>query len=310
MIVHDCGMQIDAANKELLERGTPEFPIACYQDLLTSEGILWHWHEELEAAVLTQGSAVLVVGEREYTLRANTGFFINSERLHMIRNASDQPCVIHSIVFHERLVGGADPGIIRRKYVTPIINHAALDTVFFSADKPWQRQAIADIHSAWESCLHEAEGYEILTRNALTDLMFLLTGHQNEIAPLSPATTRETRQAERMRKMLRYIHQNIEQNIGVSDIAESAGISKSECLRCFHDFVHSTPNQYLQTLRLSKAVTLLSSTDQKIADIGKAVGFQDISYFNRVFRKAKGCTPGQWRTKNRTYNEKGNKDEH
>ena len=68
-------------------------------------------------------------------------------------------------------------------------------------------------------------------------------------------------------------------------------LSVSECLRCFHRTIGTTPIQYLKSLRIKKAAELLTNTDMKIVDIGIICGFQDMSYFAKTFRNIYGCTP-------------------
>ena len=59
--------------------------------------------------------------------------------------------------------------------------------------------------------------------------------------------------------------------------------------------IGTTPIQYTKQLRIQKAVELLESTDQKVADIGALCGFQEMSYFAKSFREIKGCTPSIYR---------------
>ena len=97
------------------------------------------------------------------------------------------------------------------------------------------------------------------------------------------------------KQMLRHIQQNYAGEITISDIAKSAMISESECLRCFRNTIGIPPIRYVKRYRVLKAAELLSSTDQKIADIGALCGFQDTNYFTRSFREIKGMSPGEYR---------------
>ena len=97
--------------------------------------------------------------------------------------------------------------------------------------------------------------------------------------------------------MLQYIQSNYAEDLSTENIARSAAISGSECLRCFRTMVGTTPIQYVKQLRIQKAAELLASTDRKIADIGALCGFQEMSYFAKTFRTLKGCTPREYRTR-------------
>ncbi|MFR3226876.1 MAG: AraC family transcriptional regulator, partial [Blautia massiliensis (ex Durand et al. 2017)] len=61
---------VDRSGRELLEHGTVTFPIACYYDDLRACGVVCHWHEELEAALVSEGNVAVTIGSRTRTLQA------------------------------------------------------------------------------------------------------------------------------------------------------------------------------------------------------------------------------------------------
>ena len=78
-----------------------------------------------------------------------------------------------------------------------------------------------------------------------------------------------------------------------------ANISESEVLRVFRKTINKTPIQYLKEYRILKACELLKDTNQKTIDIAFNTGFNDASYFNKIFKQTKGLTPLEYRTKHR-----------
>ena len=64
----------------------------------------------------------------------------------------------------------------------------------------------------------------------------------------------------RMQQFLRCIEQRYPEDLTLEDIAQSASVSKSECLRCFQMTLQTTPYKYLMEYRLSKAAELLEKT--------------------------------------------------
>ena len=89
------------------------------------------------------------------------------------------------------------------------------------------------------------------------------------------------------------------EDVSVDQIAASASISASECLRCFHDMIGTTPNQYLRDRRAQRAAELLCGTGLSVTEIAGQCGFQDGSYFARSFRQVYGCGPTEYRRKAR-----------
>lgn len=57
----------------------------------------------------------------------------------------------------------------------------------------------------------------------------------------------------------------------------------------------SSPIQYVKQVRIERAAELLETTNQKISEVGAECGFQEMSYFAKVFWEIKGCTPKEYR---------------
>ncbi len=95
----------------------------------------------------------------------------------------------------------------------------------------------------------------------------------------------------RMQQFLRCIEQRYPEDLTLEDIAQSASVSKSECLRCFQLTLQTTPYKYLMEYRLSKAAELLEKTEQPVSDISVCVGFHQVSYFGKCFKEKTGCSP-------------------
>ena len=84
---------------------------------------------------------------------------------------------------------------------------------------------------------------------------------------------------------------------GVWRIAASVALSESACLRSFRQMLGITPIQYVKQYRVEKAAELLRSTRLKTGEIGAECGFTDGSYFIKIFREIKHCTPKEYRMK-------------
>lgn len=289
MIIDPFATPVDETRREQVVHGSSAFPIACYFNDLLRMPVLLHWHEELEAGIVTQGCAVLSIGNEKHLLRTGEGFFINSGVLHDAYALEDSPCVIHSMVFHPRLVGGSPDSVYYRKYLRPLLDSPQLEWILF----PSHDLSLEAIHRAWNACRDEAAGYEFSVRNALSTLMWQICSRQPETGRI--IRSKSLRDSTRIKLMLSYIHENFSQNISTHAIASSAAISESECLRCFRCVLDTTPISYLRQHRLRQAAIRLSSTNDKVSEIAAACGFQDMSYFSKAFRESEGCTPLEYR---------------
>lgn len=134
-------------------------------------------------------------------------------------------------------------------------------------------------------------------RAALSRVICLLA--ENCVHHAQAPSGRELRDAERIKQMVDFIRSHRAEPITTEQIAASAAISVSECLRCFRRMMDLTPKEYLRQHRIRHAAYLLEQTGQSITAIGAECGFEDMSYFARVFREEKGCTPTEYRARNK-----------
>lgn len=293
MALAECNTCTDPTGRELVNHGTVPFPIACYYDDLTKAEVPWHWHEELEAAVITEGSAIVCAGQRKLTVHAGEGFVINTGVLHGAWIADTPSCRFHSLVFHPRLVGGSLDSIFYQRYVTPLLENPQAEWVLLRPETPWQADALQSIEQAWQSTVNEGPGYEFQVRTALSSLIFTLWSHFPGTLP--QPSHKSIRDGERIKVMLSYIHAHYGEELSIRSISASASVSESECLRCFRATIGTTPIQYLKQYRVQQAALQLTQTADKIAEIAARCGFQDMSYFTRTFRELKGVTPTEYR---------------
>ena len=292
MAIYSNRVNVDSKGMDIARHGTAAFPVASYHDDLSKYDIDWHWHEEMEAVVLTAGSVVFAAGNRKYTLQAGEGFFINSGALHGAWALDTSGCRFHSLVFHPRLVGGSTDSVFYQNYVRPLMENPTVEGIILSPRIPWQADACAAIENAWQACAQEPVGYAFQVRTNLSQLLCLL---QSSTPDGSAPNKKHLRSAERIKNMLRYIHDNFSQDLNTTSIAQSAGVSESECLRCFHTIIGTTPIQYLRQYRIQRSAQLLAGTREPVADIAARCGFQDVSYFTKTFRELRGCSPTEYR---------------
>ncbi len=293
MALTACGAKTDGQGMELARHGTALFPVGCYQDDLSKDEVPWHWHTELEAIVVVDGRAVIAAGAERFTVGAGDGFFINSGVLHAGWADGRQSCRLHSLVFQPRLVGGSRDSIFWQGHVQPLLSEGAPKAVLLRGAEAWQGEALGAIEAAWQSCTGESPGYEFRVREGLSQLVFLLARHC--ITAAEPLSRKALREESRVKQMLQFIQAHYDAELDTAQIAKSAMVSESECLRCFRSTIGTPPIQYLKQFRIQKAAELLRAVPESVAEVGARCGFQDASYFAKTFRELKGCTPTEYR---------------
>ena len=94
---------------------------------------------------------------------------------------------------------------------------------------------------------------------------------------------------------VRAMHDRIDRDWSVGELASIAGMSRSAFAAAFRDRVGEAPHAYLTRWRMYKAGCLIRSGRKSLAQTARAVGYQTDSAFNRIFRRHFGVTPAAYR---------------
>ena len=100
---------------------------------------------------------------------------------------------------------------------------------------------------------------------------------------------------EIIKKAIRYISQNFSRSLTLDEVAEHVHLNSAYFSTLFKQSTGSSFKEYLNMVRIEESKRLLSNTDYSIIDISLATGFEDQSYFSKVFKKYTGLTPKQYR---------------
>jgi len=281
---------------EIDNRGTPMFPCGGYTLLIgdhITECIPWHWHEEVEVMVVTSGVLKVDVPNHSIIVTAGEAAFINSNVLHTAVNADQSVCEIKSFVFAPKLIFGFLESAIEQKYVRPLVNCPQLCAIHFQNNLQWHKEIINCIEEAFIHYQEETFGYELLVRDSLSKLWFLIASNQQK--DLEQHQNSKNTETIRVKEMLGYIHAHYTEPISLKGIANSAAVSGRECLRCFNKVLGITPMKYLLNYRISVAAGLLTNSDLNITEICKLSGFESPSYFSLKFKAHMDMTPREYR---------------
>jgi AraC-like DNA-binding protein/ligand-binding sensor protein len=107
---------------------------------------------------------------------------------------------------------------------------------------------------------------------------------------------RGVRHASALRKAERYIWDHYTRRISLQEIAEVSGLSAPYFSTVFKEEMGENLSSYLNRLRVEKAGHLLTGTDLSLSEIAGSCGFEDQSWFSKIFKNYTGISPGKYRT--------------
>ncbi|GLB52357.1 hypothetical protein NBRC110019_13970 [Neptunitalea chrysea] len=96
--------------------------------------------------------------------------------------------------------------------------------------------------------------------------------------------------------VVKYIREHLTEEINVDKLADKACMSKSSFFKTFKNTLGETPIDYLNAERIKFAKKLIKNSKFKLRDVAFQSGFNNVSYFNRQFKKIEKITPKQYRS--------------
>jgi len=110
---------------------------------------------------------------------------------------------------------------------------------------------------------------------------------------LAQASSKNQDMDKRILHTLQHIYININKPINIEDLAKRCFLTKDHFIRLFKKSMDCTPGKYINQKKIEKAQLMILVNDTSIKDIAYSLGFDNISYFNRLFKKITGENPGK-----------------
>jgi AraC-like DNA-binding protein len=97
---------------------------------------------------------------------------------------------------------------------------------------------------------------------------------------------------------IRYIQLNLHENLSVANLARRANLNEDYFSRLFFGYTGQRPLTYVHEKRIERAQYLIATSNLSYSEIGEKTGFENLSYFSKIFKKVTSLTPGQYRQQN------------
>lgn len=238
-----------------------------------------------------EGSLCYEVNMQSITLEAGETLFINSGQSHAYRAVLRAPARVRVLA--------AATDVFRAPFLDGQIREMINDPAFAcTVIRPASPLFSYDMDAIFDLARHKPEAYEFEIASRYISLLRQYVRIYHHTDP--EATVRKDTDLEALREMLAYIAENHHEELTVDDIAAAGKMSRSKCTRVFRKYMQKSPIEHVQQYRLERSVWLLKNTDLQFAEIAAMCGFNQQSYFNRLFAREYGMTPKQMRRKEQT----------
>lgn len=254
-----------------------------------------HQHPQLQLTVILEGKGQLLSGDYVGRFQSGDVFFLGENAPHVFRSDPEYfekdsllKSVGNTIFFDFEALG---KGLMELEELNSLKKFRDLEGQCFQLEGE-SAGKIRDLVGQFE----KSEGLVRFQR--AIQLLNLLDQAGDEMTPLNfskPERGLSEKDGSRMNRVMQFLLQNRFREVNLEQTASVANLSKEAFCRFFKLRTRKTFTQYLIELRINEAKKLLQEKDLGISEIAFQVGFENLSYFNRSFKKITGKTPREFK---------------
>lgn len=277
---------------ETKKHGLREFPFNIYPCSIPGDfqNVALHWHEEMEIISIKKGQGNVVVDRVVYEVEEGDVMAVFPGQLHAIYGFEDQRMDYENIIFSLSLLMGAEEDLCTERFLFPLAREQVREPLF-------KRRGVEG-YEAFAGCIQALDcvseergtGYQLAVKGQLYTFLYLAFQSGLTLWEKRPGRARE-----RIKQVLGYIEEHYGEEFDISQAAGMCFYSQSHFMKYFKQYTGQPFVSYLNDYRLSRAGGFLRTTGDTVTEIAVRCGFDNLSYFNRLFRRKYGMTPKEYR---------------
>ena len=105
----------------------------------------------------------------------------------------------------------------------------------------------------------------------------------------------EYQQRDPLKRVIDYIHKNLDKNLAITELAEEFGMNAKQFSYLFQKKMGLSPKKYIMDIQIKRAKELIIEEDISISEIAALVGYDDSLHFSRIFKQNLGMSPSKFR---------------
>lgn len=251
-----------------------------------------HWQDTMEIVYIKKGRGRAQVDLSVFEVHAGDIILVLPGHLHGLRHIHGERMEYENIIFDMTFLGSGVIDLCSQKYLIPLLRNEIKLPVYITPKDAYYEQISACLDNADMLCDRRPAGYELEVKAdmmKLFSILFRMADPADQVHPV-PANI------DRLKSILIFIEENFQRPLTVEEAADVCGYSASHFMRWFRQVTGTSFIHYLNRFRLEKAFQELKTTDKTVLEISQEVGFDNLSNFNRLFKKQFLMTPRELRT--------------
>ncbi|MBQ7039548.1 MAG: helix-turn-helix transcriptional regulator [Clostridia bacterium] len=253
-----------------------EFPVYSSEQKGIEHLVHPHFHEDVEIIHVVDGEVLLSVGTTVHHLKKDDIVIIKPSVTHSAKSLSENAW-IKGLVFNLKVLN------------QPVSFTKSTDCFLIDKSMPCYCQLLDEFRKATKLYHSQSPAYRMEMCSHLL-MIFVALANMKLVIPDEGNSLHK-----RLTPVLKYISEHFSEPIKISELASLICVCDDHFIRLFKSATSKTPSEYIMDLRISKAISLLSTDTYSISETAEKTGFLNSAYFTKIFKKKLGITPTKYR---------------
>jgi len=242
-----------------------------------------HYHDEVELLAITEGELSFVVNGKHHICRKGDTVFC-SPRIPHATYVTEGACAYTLVQFRpEHYLGDSNN---TGKYFNRFVRNTEVPFLIINDSRLFSL-----IGTALEEYRAEEEAFELYIKGTVYAMIALLCRR----GALTTQNSVYSPDIEKILPAIAYIEEHSASDLSLDEISSVQNLNPSYFCRLFKKASGAGFVEYLHFVRICKSEKLLAKSRKSILEIAYDVGFSSVSYYNRIFKRYKNCTPTEYR---------------
>ncbi len=268
-------------------------PFSMHRTIVREEddsALYLHCHPEAEIFYLAEGQVRFQTENQVCTLKEGEGIFIPPRLIHSAVRDCAGPCSFYAMVFSVDMLEDSLPPYCHDYFAA--LRDRRLDCICPLPKDAGHKALLMLLPQLFYYYSQELAGCELAVNGLLLQIwQELYNLHFSKL----PGETAFSVIRSELQSGMEFMQEHYQESLTLSGIASHTGLSKEYFCRSFKAYTGIPPFTYLNRIRIIKSCEALAITNKKITDIAVLCGFNNISYFNRIFYRVMNVTPSNYR---------------
>ncbi len=289
------------SSHEYLPDATFPFTISRYV-ISANEVISEHSHEFVELVFVESGNALHRLAGQSFSVAPGDVFVIEPAVYHSYQGSGSGPTVVYNVLFSTEFIQNDLRSLMDISsfvdlfYLAPFLRRTQGFVARASLTETESSRLLRYLADLLAEITDQESGYQLASKTVLIHMLIFLSRCYEKQSQGERRAQRD-RMDPSMETIMAFVRDNHTSPLRVKHISHLFGIGTSTLLTRFKEHTGMTLLQYKHQIQIQEACRLLAETEERIADISQAVGFDDLSFFYRIFRRKTGLSPGKYRLK-------------